>query len=73
MNKFLVSGLKEAVLATITVNDDKATMRRSKAAIAVGKCIPPRNDRDLCAAAVYLAKEPAAISAHVCGYVVAKA
>ena len=72
MNKFLVLGLAKAVLATITVNGDKATMRRSKAAMAAGKCIAPSNDRDLCAAARYLTKERAAVSAVACGYTVSK-
>jgi hypothetical protein len=59
-------------LATVTVNGEKTTVSRTKPAQSLGYHIPASNDGDLQRCALYLSKEPAAVSAVCNGYLVTK-
>lgn len=61
------------LLATVSLNGDKAKLRRARVSQSLGYHIPASNDRDLERCALYLATEKAAVSAVCNGYLVVKA
>ena len=61
------------LLATVSLNGDKAELQRTSASQSMGHHISVINDRDIERCAIYLSKEPAAISAVCNGYLVVKA
>ena len=61
------------LLATVKLNGDKAKLRRTSASQSMGHHISVINDRDIERCAIFLSKEPAALSAVCNGYLVIKA